>query len=113
MGRARETKSLPDADHLKSRIDYDPETGEMLWKPRAGIANSKSWNTRFAGKPAGTVATRGDGYQFRQIKIEGRMLLAARVAWKIMRGTDPRGRLYHVNGDPLDNRYLNLREADE
>ena len=43
------------AEIARQLLDYDPETGELTWKPRgshwfASESAFKSWNTKYAGK---------------------------------------------------------------
>lgn len=91
-------------ERARELLDYDPETGALLWKPRG----SRRFDGRFAGKPAGTPKT--DGYI--QIMIDGRFDYAHRLAWLISTGSYPDCMIDHVNGDASDNRWVNLRIAD-
>ena len=94
---------------LRSLLKLDPETGRLFWREREPVgANSKTWNTRFAGREA-LITDHGDGY--RQGRILGRRFRAHRVVFAIHHGFWPAMPLDHVNGDPGDNRPDNLREA--
>ncbi len=80
-------------------LGYDPETGQFVWLTARG--------NKPAGAMAGTV--RKDGY--RRIHFEGKQEYAHRVAWKLMTGKWPDEHIDHINGDPSDNRFANLRPA--
>lgn len=96
---------------LRELLDYDPATGEFLWRVRGENQISQlrirsSWNTRYAGKPALT-AKNSDGYLAGTIMSCG--FLAHRVAWAYHYGEWPLGEIDHINGDRTDNRLQNLR----
>jgi len=96
-------------DELRSLLDYDPATGELVWKPRdpALFKNGvryQSWNTRFAGKQAGSV-NKVSGY--RLVAVVGSYLYAHRIAYALHHGEWPEV-IDHANGDRLDNRIENL-----
>jgi len=59
------------------------------------------------GQIAGCIAH--DGYRI--IKVDGNQYPAHRLAWLYVNGRWPTGMLDHTNGDKLDNRIGNLREA--
>lgn len=86
-------------------LSYDPDTGEFIWKPR-GIPK---FDNRFADKPAGTL-NKKTGYL--QVTIDCVTLRLHRVAYAIMKGEWPIDKVDHKNTIKTDNRWCNLRAAD-
>jgi len=96
--------------YLKECLDYDPLTGIFTWKYRPSC--SKHRNTRFTGKVAGYTGARPyNGSVITQIRLDGKLHAAARLAWFYVTGTWPVGELDHINHDSTDNRFANLRDV--
>lgn len=86
-------------DRLLELLSYDPELGSFVW-----LVSMKG---RRAGTPA--KASRPDGYV--RIRVDKKLYYAHRLAWLYMTGEWPKHEIDHINGDPGDNRWCNLREA--
>ena len=89
-------------DKARELLTYDATTGLLTWNVRRD--RPKSWNSRYANKPAGRVS---NGYI--SLSINGSSHQAHRVAWFLFYGVNPDGFIDHINGDRSDNRIDNLR----
>jgi len=105
---------LPSLELVNECLEYDYHTGIIYWKARpvdhfGRIRDQRTWNARFAGKPAGRpMNERG----YIQIRINGVSYLAHRIAWLMTGGVDP-GDLFvdHVDRNTRNNRPENIRLA--
>lgn len=91
------------AKRLREVLEYDPLTGVFTWI-KAG--KHTQW---LLGREAGRVHKK-NGY--REICVDGRLYFAHRLAWLYMTGQWPRDQIDHRNRQRSDNRWANLREAD-
>ena len=85
-------------DRLKELLSYDPESGVFV---RIKTTSKKIK----IGAVAGTF--RPDGYQV--ITINGAKFLAHRLAWLYMAGAFPPDQIDHIDQNPSNNRFNNLR----
>lgn len=95
-------KALTQA-RLRELLDYDPFTGIFTWRVnlrgRGGAVK--------VGKVAGSYDTKGK----LQIKVDGTLYFAHRLAFLWVTGEWPMDQVDHINRDCKDNRWWNLREA--
>jgi hypothetical protein len=107
-------KPLPSPAELRQLLEYDPETGVLKWLRRppemfVTEAYCKSWNTKYAGKAAGTLDN-SNGYMV--FKINDRKVRAHRVVLALTTGVWP-DVVDHLNGDRADNRLANLSSGSQ
>jgi len=86
---------------LRDILWYDPETGVFIW------LRPPKHNSKLLGKPAGN--TRPDGYT--TIRINGEAYYAHRLAFLYMTGQWPEPETDHIDRNPFNDRWSNLREA--
>lgn len=101
-----------DVQFLHECFEADFEHGTLTWKQRPvshfqSEHSAKSWNTRYAGKPALHNLSAG-GYRVGSLSGDYGVR-AHRVLFAMMTGKDVQGEIDHINGDRLDNRAANLR----
>jgi hypothetical protein len=89
------------AHQLRKLITYNPRTGVFRWKMSGGRAKN--------GKRAGG----SDRRRIYQIRIDGRLYRATRLAWLYVTGEWPKHGVSCINRDRSDIRWANLRETTQ
>lgn len=103
-------------DLVKLTLTYNPETGLFIHntRPRSMFTtnrNWKKWNTRFAGKLAGsTKLNHWNKKYYKYIGLLDKDYMYHRIVWLYVHGVLP-DVIDHINGDPTDNRLCNLRNT--
>ena len=98
-------RDLPTPDYLRQRLRYEPETGKLYW--RECVAAQTRWNSRWAGKEAGSISR----YGYRVVFLDGAVFRAHRIAWAMVQGAWPNQKqdIDHIDHDRTNNRIENLR----
>lgn len=93
-------------DRIKEVLSYDPKTGDFRWR----ISTSKKIKP---GDLAGSAAKVASGVaRYAYVRVDGKDITAARLAWVITHGAWPVSRLGFRNGDPSDIRISNIYEMN-
>jgi hypothetical protein len=90
---------LPTQERIKELLSYDPDTGVFTWRVNRGKVR--------AGDPTGCP----DTYGYLVIGVDRALHRSHRLAVLYMTGAWPTSDVDHINGDPQDNRWANLRSA--
>lgn len=100
MALPRKTEDSITAEYLRSVLRYNPSTGKFIWlEPRPRIA---------IGTEAGCMHKPTGRWK---IRINGITYFRSRLAWLYMKGAWPLGQVDHLNTDPGDDRWKNLRDG--
>lgn len=98
-------------EYLKVCFDYSPETGVLTWRARPSEhfpsqQGYNVFNTRFAGKAAGSLTSNG----YLQVRINGKLFLVHRIIYKWLHDEEPE-QIDHKNHIRDGNWQDNLRAA--
>ncbi len=93
-------------------VDYNPDTGLFIWKPRdiskfPTPRTGKIWNTKHAGTVAGSFPK--DTYP--KFRVFDKSYDMHRVVWLYNYGNFPVENIDHIDQDKQNNRIDNLRLA--
>lgn len=95
------TKTIPPVEELRRLLSYDSGTGALTW-----VACPK-----FKGAPGGIAGT-GSKLGYLMVGIDRKYYGAHRIIWKMVTGEEPPAMIDHIDGDKANNRWANLRSAD-
>jgi hypothetical protein len=109
MAQQRQSPNSPQrksltAERLRELLRYDPETGEWRWLKRShGGGNARP------GSKAGSRVSRN----YLSIYVDNHPYRAARLAFFYMTGRWPTFGVDHIDGDPSNDRWHNLRDVSQ
>lgn len=92
------TKPIKTREQLLSYFDYHPDAGSFTWK----VVSSN--HVRIGDDVGRSV---GDTWR---IAIAGKQHSRARLVWLAETGKWPKHEMDHMNGNPIDDRFCNLRD---
>lgn len=104
-------RELPDLDFLHEC--FTVKGGRLYWKIRPAshfktTSSHLAFNTRYAGKPAGSVTRFG----YVSVRVDGVLYQAHRISVKLETGLDPEV-VDHLDGNRLNNCNTNLRSCNQ
>jgi hypothetical protein len=91
-------------EELKAFLDYDPGSGLFTWRARPKVKAGKIAGCKTTQHGRTTILIRTGG------KAKNKLYLAHRLAFLWMTGEMPE-QVDHINRNPCDNRWVNLRAA--
>lgn len=89
-----------DVKVVRDFFSYDPQSGILTWKVNRG-------SNHMTGEMAGYT----DSHGYVKIRVHNKSYSAHRIAWVWMTGENPPCEIDHINRNPSDNRWINLRLA--
>lgn len=89
------------AERLRTLLHYDPLTGHFTWRVTRTF-------TALAGTRAGRYRKHDNRFE---IKVDGVSRMAAILAWLYMTGEWPKHEIDHIDTDPTNDRWTNLRDV--
>jgi hypothetical protein len=92
---------MTEADAIRAATSYNPLTGEFLWVKSVG-----------RGRPGYAVGGRWEDPDGRKrTQFMGKRCQIAVLIWLYMTGEWPKGQVDHLNQNPADCRWSNLRDV--
>jgi hypothetical protein len=87
-------------ERLKEVMRYEPETGHWFWvKP-------PKYNNNLVGKKTGTKDVDGRI----RVRVDKKTYRSYRLAWLYMTGEWPKNDIDHIDGNPGNDKWANLRD---
>lgn len=94
------------AEEARRLFEYNPETGELFWR----VQRTPQSRMR-PGSVAGTARSNGCGKHYRIVEVMGIQYRAQYLIWLIVTGKLPDEQIDHIDGDGMNNAWVNLRDV--
>lgn len=101
---------------IQEAFHYDPLTGNVIWRldrPQEHFKTQRSYQRYLnvqAGKP---IKASVNYYGYKVVGLGQAVLAVHRIAFAIMTGNFPKFNVDHIDGNPLNNIWANLREVSQ
>lgn len=89
-------------NRLRELVQYNPDTGKLIW-----LINAGRWGRIKAGSETGSPDLTGH----LRTQIDGVLYYCHRLAFFFMMDKWPDGDIDHIDGDPSNNAWSNLRDV--
>ena len=107
MANQHRNLRLPPLEELKEFLDYNPDTGVIIWKKKTAITSPIK-----IGQEAGYEKVKTETLSYREIKFNKTLYKAHRLAYYMYHGIDPSNNdIDHEDRNGLNNKINNLRPA--
>lgn len=90
----------PDKEAILEVLDYDKDNGKLIWKVSRGSTVK-----------AGTIAGTETSYGSLQMSLLGHRVQVSHVVWFLETGEWPTSVIDHIDRNPKNNRFENLRHV--
>ena len=103
---------IPSQEYLHECFFYDPDTGLLTWRPDRPESHFARPNVLglYRSRYAGWVVKAKTQAGYIVASLDNRKHYAHRIIWKMMTGEEPET-IDHIDRDPANNRWANLRAA--